>query len=204
MKETKIKDILNFQDLQKLTFELFDNIKLAYALPDYKPEFANYFINIVKKSFSNCTFQQFETAFEYNSIGSLNNDKVRFNIQDLTNVIKAFIKLKNIELSEKQETFEKSPEEIKQIHQVWIRQLNDVFEKYMNSFEKTEIIIPMYTAEYLSKIGLIDANKISYSEPKVYNKFVRKTKLVSKNEDLIYKCFDEILQGGQTLDNFLI
>jgi len=214
MNTCKIKEIFDSKDLFKLSEQLFEKIKLSYGLNEPQDGFTGYFINVLKKYHPEITFEQIESAFEYNASGYLNDylpksgysvdNKVKFTIPDLTKIIKAYQKYKNLDQVENKESFEKTPQEIAEIHKQWTSQLITIFNKYMNDFEKTSITLPFYTCNYLAKLGLIDSNKIDRKEKKVQikigkNKFVKST----HNEDLIYNCFDEILQGGQTLDVFL-
>jgi hypothetical protein len=99
----------------------------------------------------------------------------------------------------------KSYDEIKEIHREWIMLVLSIFEKYKNSFERTYIPIPLYYCKYLASIGLIDYKKIDHSKEKIQIVFGKARKIQNDcNVDLIYKCFDEIIQNGQVLENILV
>jgi hypothetical protein len=205
---------LYFNILIEETENLCNKIALMFGLNHADKDFIQYFANFLKKHFGHLTFEQLETAFEYNSIGSLNeylpknnlavDNKVKFNIPDLTKIIKAYSRLKGLEvLTYKNET-EWSQEKINQIHCDWIKQLNGIFEKYMNDLEKSEISTPIYTCEYLAKLGLLDEKSINRNESAIIVRFGKEKKIKSShNIDLIYRCFDEILENGQVLEKYL-
>ena len=51
---------------------LCEIISLTYAISEASPEFIAYFANVLKKHYGYLTFEQLESAYEYNSLGYLN------------------------------------------------------------------------------------------------------------------------------------
>ena len=214
MKDTKIKDIFDFKDLIIMTNELFKLIELSYGLSEAKDGFVGHFINVLKKYHPEVTFQQIESAFEYNAAGYLNeylpksgysiDNKVKFTIPDLTKIIKAYCKYKNLTTDEKKEENGKSELEIAEIDFIWRQKLNTIFETYMNEFIVSPITMPVFYCQYLAKLGLLDASKIDKAEPSIIIAFGKSKKVKNThNVDLIYRCFDTLLSNGELLINYL-
>lgn len=214
MKNKKVKDIYGQNDLVAMTMELFEQIQMTYGLSEPKTEFITYFINVLKKYHSGVTFEQIELAFEYNAAGYLNDylpksgqsidNKVKFTIPDLTKIITAFVKYKNIDESENIEKKEWSEEKIKDIHIQYINKLNDLFVNYRLNKKREVITTPIYTAEYLAKLGLIDAKKIDKKGTGL-NITIGKNRVLesSNNNNLIYECFDGLIVNHENLSDYV-
>lgn len=212
MKTTKIEHLYKEQ-ISNLTFELFQSIEITYGIKEADKRFIEYFINVLQKNYSHLNFEQLEDAFFRNSTGLLDNflpkvgmrsdNKVmKFNIPDLTKVINAFCKYMGVEKNDT--SLEKkvfSSEEIDRIHVEWIEQLIEIFNVYLKDKKRTSIRLPLYTANFLSKLGLINKDEINLSENKINMSFGKKNKKrrSSPNEILIYKCFDLIIQKEKHL-----
>ena len=208
MKTQPIKNIFNKEDLITLCLELFHLISIAFKLKEPDIEFARHFINVMKKHYGYITFEQMEEAFERHSIGSLNSflpksgysidSKVSFSISDMTKIIRAFLNYSTPKNAEKVK--ERKPQkEIDEIHKQWIDKLNGIYEKYMN-LERTRISIPIYYCDYLANCGLLDRKLINRKESNI---IIGKNRKVSTNENLIYKCFDELLEKGLMLNDLI-
>lgn len=94
-----------------------------------------------------------------------------------------------------------SIEEKNKIRCEWCDQLLSVFSIYKKTGEKEKIRTPLYTARVLSKIGLISYDDIKQSE-KPLNISMGITQSTD-NENLIFKCFDELIEKKELLDNKL-
>lgn len=207
-----IKEIFDKAELTKLTLALFKKIAIMYKLRDPEIEFSKYFINTMKKYYGFITFEQMEDAFERNAIGSLDNflpksgysvnNKVSFCISDMTKIMRAYLNYKAPKHAEKEEV-RKPQHEIDEIHRQWIAQLNQIFDKYMNELERTHISIPIYYCDFLANCNLLDRDKIDRKESKIKIKFGKQKFKPSYNENLVYKCFTEILEDGLVLNDLI-
>jgi len=208
MKTQPIKNIIRNDELIALALDLFHNISIAYKLKEPDVEFAQYFINVIKEHYGFITFEQIQDAFDRNAIGSLNgflpkagysiDNKVNFSIADMTKIIRAYLSYSTPKNKEKKE--ERRPQhEIDEIHRNWVIQLDEIFLLYKAEKMRTQITIPIYTAQYLANAGLIENKLIDRKESNIKIKFGKIKLKPSVNENLIYKCFDELINDGITL-----
>ena len=210
MRTTKIEHLFG-QQLIELTVTLFEYIELTYGINQADEEFTNYFINFISQYYKHLTFEEIESAFERNASGLIDNylpkigarpdNKItKFNIPDLTKIINAYCKFVGIEKSEKQQ--EKkifTLEEKKEIRKKWCDQLIETFDNYRIYKKRDKIGVPIYTCKVLTKLGILNANLIDYSD----NKHNIMTKSRSKNENLIFETFDKIIEQGMHIKDFI-
>ena len=102
MKETKIQS-LHSEQIAELIPDMFEKISLWYDIKAADPKFTIHFIKLLKKEYLSLTFQEIESAFEYNAhglndhffnrIGNRPDNKIKsFNLPDLTKIINAQVK----------------------------------------------------------------------------------------------------------------
>lgn len=209
----EIKYIEQTQMLNNL-IELCGKVALTYGLQEPDAQFCAHLAAILKKYYSHLTFEQLDMAFESNSMGLLNeylpkngfniDNKVKFTIPDTTKIIKAYTRYKK--LDEQNKTAGQEPEnKVKDANiQSWCNSFEQIFNTYANQFKHSPITVPTFTCEVLSKVGLLDAKKIDYTEQTINIGFKHASK--SKrlhNIDLIYAVFDEVLDRGEHIKKYL-
>jgi hypothetical protein len=87
------------------------------------------------------------------------------------------------------------------IRNQWCDQMCMLFKRYHKTGKKEQIRVPIYTAKVLASFGILDFNKIDFSEPKVN---ILPTSSRTNNEDLIYTCFDELIKKKVYINDFMI
>lgn len=87
-----------------------------------------------------------------------------------------------------------------EIRNTWCDQLCHVFNKYYKTGMRTQIRIPLYTAQVLSTFEILDYSEIDFSEPKIN---LGKNSCRTNNENLIYKCFDELIEQKKFIGDYL-
>jgi len=223
MKASTIR-LLDTHQIKALSAELFEYIGMVYNIKEPDEKFYSYFITYLKKYYSFMTFEQLESAFELNSLDHLNNflqkigqrpdNKVSsFSIPNLTKIINAYNSYKGIEKSSTNEIYnpltdKNEPGGAKDFKQEDKHKINNeycdyiclVFEKYRDEFEETLIKTSLNTCKILSNCGVIDANKIDFTEKININ---YKDKTISENQNLIYKSFDVIIQDQKHIEDYL-
>jgi len=198
-------------DLSVRVLELCNNISLEYGLNQASVEFSALLANRLKKWHGYLSFEQIEMAFEYNSHGLLNDylprvgnnvdNKVKFTIPDMNKIIKAFVRLKELDKHKIEQEQEWAIEKKDLINRAWCDQLENIFAIYRQKRERTPITLPTYTAEVLAKIGLLNKKDIDYTE----NAIVLRLKHIKEvkrthNENLIYAAFDRLINNGNSID----
>ena len=93
-----------------------------------------------------------------------------------------------------------SIEEKNKIRCEWCDQLCSSFDVYKKTGEKEKIRFPLYTARTLSKLGLIPYDDIKQSE-KPINISMGSATQSTDNENLIFKCFDKLIEKKELLEN---
>lgn len=200
--------------LIKNIIELCSKVALTYNLKEPSEEFGAHLTNVLKKYYGKFTLENIEQAFEANSVGLMNeylpksgysiDNKVKFSIPDMTKILKAFIRFKNLDKSEIEQNQEPESSVKNASIQRWCDRLEEIFRKYAYELERSTINIPMFTCEVLADIGILDRTKVNYSEERIIVGFKKSIKLKSsQNVDLIYKTFDEILEKGNELKQYL-
>jgi hypothetical protein len=86
------------------------------------------------------------------------------------------------------------------IRNEWCDQLCAFFNYYYKTGKKMQIRIPLYTAQVLSTFGILDFNKIDFSESRV-NIFENPSR--TNNEELIYSCFDELIEKKKFVGDYM-
>lgn len=201
-------------NLINIISEFCVKIALTYGLKEPSNEFAAHLAYTLKKYYQNLTLEQLEMSFEANSMGILNeylpksgfstDNKVKFTIPDTMKIIKAYIRFKKLDEHEKELSQEPENSVKNASIQRWCDRLEEIFRKYAYELERSTINIPMFTCEILADIGILDKTKINYSEERIIVGFKRSIKLKSsQNVDLIYNTFDEILENGNELKQYL-
>lgn len=219
MKQTKIES-LHPEEITGLTIELFEQIQMQYDIKPPDSKFTGYFVNTIKKYFPFLTFEQIESAFERNSTGLLDNylprvgtrpdNKVKgFNMQDLTKVIKAYMAYNNIGKEKKKQSdiWVPNNEGKNKIHNDYLDLLSKIFGTYKTTRERTAIFTLMSTAEFLARLSLLDGKNIQFHSKgkKTIKTPIKVGNFMSTgghNEDLIYKCFDDIIDQDRDLESF--
>ena len=193
---------------------LCNKISISYGIKEPDGEFVKHLYYTLCKYYARLDIEQIELAFESNSMNLLNeflpksgfstDNKVRFTIPDMMKVIKAYIRFKNLDKEEKELNQEPENSVKNASIQRWCDRLEEIFRKYAYELERSTINIPMFTCEVLADIGILDRTKINYSEERIIVGFKKSIKLKSsQNVDLIYKTFDEILEKGNELKQYL-
>ena len=224
MKTTNIR-LLDENQINALSSNLFEYISLVYAIREPDEKFYSYFISYLKKYYAFMTFEQLESAFELNSLDHLNNflqkigqrpdNKVTsFSIPNLTKVINAYNSYKGIEKTDNTDIWNpkmkrKEPggdkvlteQEKHESMNRWVDRLCLIFEKYRDEFEKTTIAIPLFTCQILAKNGALDPKDIDLSERTISVKLLGNKE--NNNEDLIYKTFDKIIVDQKHIEDYL-
>ncbi len=203
----QIKDIL-YNDFIIQLSDLLTKIAGIYGLKEADPGFVAYFANTLKKYFGNLTFEQIESAFEYNSIGSLNeylpkkgfstDNKVDYNIPDMVKIIKAYTRLKKIDEDMQPKACQLSRAQINETRKQWCEWLISIFEKYRDTYERSQIGIPVFTCELLARLGQLNPNDINKSGPyfNINLPFQKKRGRDLHNENLIFETFDKMIGEG--------
>ncbi len=211
MKETIISNLYESQ-LMAATAELFEFIELTYAIGQADQRFLSFFVKVLKENYSHLSFEQIESAFERNSLGLLDiylskigqrpDNKIKsFNIPDLSKIINAFLKYKNIE---KEETIDKivfSEKQKAKSNIWWCDFIQGAFDKYKGTKERTKIDCSMFAAEKFAEFGLLDKKEIVYET--VTLKF-NNSHISTKNENLIYEAFDALILQNEGLAPYLV
>lgn len=203
---------LQERELIVMLDEFFNKISITYdlKLPDIK--FSAILAKVIKQHFGWLTFDQIEEAFELNSIGSLNeylpksgysiDNKVKFNIPDITKIIKAYAVFKKIARAEVKQSNEPSDIEKNKMINDWCDNLCKIFDNYKHNGEKEPIRIPLFYANVLAKIGLISDSQIDKKE-KIINLRTYRHQDTSNNENLVYHVFDELIYNKDHINNHL-
>ncbi len=209
MEQTDIIHIPKTDLITKVS-ELCDFIKLTYGIKDADNEFIKYFANTLRKYFGYLTFEKLKLAFEYNSLGYLNeylpvrgsvidNSIKTFNIKDMMKVVRAFVALKKLSPDEKQRfsKSEVSQSEKDKIHNSWCDFMNLKMEEYKKNVIPL-ISASLYTAKFLAEKGFIDPAEIDYREK------ISIGKKNTKNQRLIFKAFDKMIEQNIDFQTFKI
>lgn len=88
-----------------------------------------------------------------------------------------------------------------EIRNNWCDKLCSIFNYYQKTREKLQIRTPLYTVQVLSTFGLIEFNDIDFTENKID---VMENTPRTKNEGLIYKCFDELIERENFIGDYLV
>lgn len=206
MKEVLIQN-LHTPQLAELTKELFENIQIIYDVKDADTRIIAFFVKVVKESYDYLTFEQINSAFEYNSLGYLDNfftkvgqrpdNKIRsFNIPDLTKIINAYVKYKSIEKEEATGSIIVSEEEKARSNIWWCDFIQGCFDLYKQKKERTKIDCSMFAAEKFAEFGLLDKDEIVSESITLNSK-------TSKNELLIYEAFDALILQNEPFAPYL-
>jgi hypothetical protein len=207
-----IKD-LDFYTLINHVTDTCNQISIAYGLKNPDSDFIKHLTNTFKKYYGHLEIEQIDDSFTANSLGLLNtylgksgmsiDNKVKFTISDITKIINAYLRFKKINEPDKEKTdllFDKKDE----IRNAWCNYVGEIFDLYMNEMRRTPITIPVYYCEVLAGLGLLDKSKIDYSGKRIVVKFSNdKYARKQDNENLIYKCFDELLDKGEVIQTYL-
>lgn len=214
MKNREIKNIFDAKERLPLVESLCEVISITYSIKAPTFEFLGYLSNTLKKHYGHLTFAQIESAFEYNSMGYLNqylpksgmsiDNKVKFTIPDIIKVINAFSRYKKINAEPDKENSEKDLSELNEIRKTWCDNILQIFEYYKQTKQHKPITIPVYTCEVLAKLGLLDKERINYVELRI-NPSILSSKPCRKlnNENLIYETFDNIISKGESLELYI-
>jgi len=214
MKNTKIAEIFEKTDLLKCVGDLLQYINLTYALGDASPAFIAHLANVLKKHYPRHTFAQIESAFEYNSLGYLNeylpkvgmsvDNKVKYTIPDILKIVKAYTRLKAIGGDEleapKQEI---NPFERVKIYDAYCSNIVQLFDNYADGCDNLHISAPGYMAKFLANMNLISHTEIDYSEPPINLSIGKNKTRYSKNTGLVFSCFDRLLSENQHISYYL-
>ena len=87
-----------------------------------------------------------------------------------------------------------------EIRNNWCNNLCSLFNYYYKNKKGLQITVPLYTAQILSTFGILDFNKIDFTESRI-NIFGNDSR--TKNEDLIYRCFDELIEKKKFIGDYL-
>jgi hypothetical protein len=189
---------LQFTDIVNEVIKLTDKLMTMYGLSSPAEGFCNYLANVLKKHYSELTFEQINQAFEYNAIGSLNgklpktgltiDNKVKFTIPDMNKIIKAYCQLKNIGPKEQQAAGITS-DQVNAINEKWFKNLYEIFTHYRDTGTRGIIFLKVFTCNKLVELKLLDRRELIAE---------------GASEDLIFKAFDDCILSGKDLIDYMI
>jgi hypothetical protein len=175
--------------------------------------FIAHFANVLKKHYPRHTFAQIESAFEYNSLGYLNeylpkvgmsvDNKVKYTIPDILKIVKAFSRYKGIGQEVEAAKAEMPAYERVKIYDEYCGHIHKLFDEYADGKEKNIISVPGYMAKFLANMNLISHTEIDYSEPPINLSIGKNKTRYSKNAGLVFSCFDRLLSENQHISYYL-
>ena len=105
------------------------------------------------------------------------------------------------------DTFNPTNEGKNKIHNDYLDRLCKIFETYKTTRERTPIFTMMSTAEFLARLGLLNGDDIRFHSKvkKTVKTPIKVGNVITRgghNEDLIYGCFDKLINEGKDLESF--